>query len=130
MEHLSNVHEDHPNQHENSHKLCNEIGHPLFSLTEVQWKLRQQRDQNFSMVESHYRTNASISWKKKIQKSSTVRVRGQDSSRKVNHQSKVVWSSKIITVYNFYPFHQNRLASWVDLQTLIYVRWNSIKSFA
>ena len=25
MEHLSNDHEDHPNQHENSHKLCNEM---------------------------------------------------------------------------------------------------------
>ena len=29
MEHLSNDHEDHPNQHENSHKLCDEMGHPV-----------------------------------------------------------------------------------------------------
>ena len=29
MEHLSNDHEDHPNQDENSHKLCHEKGHPL-----------------------------------------------------------------------------------------------------
>ena len=28
MEHLSNDHKDHPNQHKNSHKLCNEMGHP------------------------------------------------------------------------------------------------------
>ena len=28
MEHLSNDYKDHPNQHENSHKLCNETGHP------------------------------------------------------------------------------------------------------
>ena len=49
MEHLPNDQEDHPNQHENGHKLCNETGHPDVSLTESQWKLRQQHDQNFPM---------------------------------------------------------------------------------
>ena len=49
MEHLSNDHEDHPNQHKNSHKVCNETGHPVLSLLESQWKLRQQYDQNFLM---------------------------------------------------------------------------------
>ena len=49
MEHLSNDHEDHPNHHQNSHKLCNETGHPIVNLTESQWKLRQQHDQNFPM---------------------------------------------------------------------------------
>ena len=49
MEHLSDDQEDHPNQWENSHKLCNEIGHPIMNLMESQWKLRQQHDQNFSM---------------------------------------------------------------------------------
>ena len=47
MEHLSNDHEDHPSQHENSHKLCDETGHPVVNLMESQWKLRQQHDQNF-----------------------------------------------------------------------------------
>ena len=42
MEHLSNDHEDHPNQHENSHKLCDETGHPVVNSMESQWKLRQQ----------------------------------------------------------------------------------------
>ena len=46
MEHLSNNIEDCPNQHENSHKLCNESGHPVVNLMESQWKLRQD-DQNF-----------------------------------------------------------------------------------
>ena len=36
MEHLLNDHEDHPNQHENSYKLCNETGHPALSLLESQ----------------------------------------------------------------------------------------------
>ena len=41
MEHLSNDHEDHSNKHEISHKLCNETGHPVLSLLESQWKVRQ-----------------------------------------------------------------------------------------
>ena len=49
MEHLSNDHEDRPNQHENSHKQCNETGHPIVNMMESQWKLRQQQDQNFPM---------------------------------------------------------------------------------
>ena len=51
MEHLPNDHEDHPNQHMNSYKLCNETGHPVLSIKESQWKLRQQRAQNFPMDE-------------------------------------------------------------------------------
>ena len=44
MEHLSNGQKDHPNPHENSHKLCDEIGHVILGLTERQWNLRQQYD--------------------------------------------------------------------------------------
>ena len=49
MEHLSNVHEKHPNQQNNSHKPGDETGHPIASLMESQWKLREQHDQNFPM---------------------------------------------------------------------------------
>ena len=49
MEHLSNDHEDLPNQHENSHKLCDETGHPINNLMESKRKLRQEHDQNFPM---------------------------------------------------------------------------------
>ena len=59
MEHPSNDHKDHPNQHENSDKLCDEMGHPVDDLMESQWKLRQH-DQNFPMGGSHCRTNASV----------------------------------------------------------------------
>ena len=41
MEHLSNDHKDHPNQHENSHKLCEETGHPVVDLMGSQLKLRR-----------------------------------------------------------------------------------------
>ena len=46
MEHLSNDHEDRPNQHENSHKLCDETEHPVLSLMKCQWKLKQPHNQN------------------------------------------------------------------------------------
>ena len=39
MEHLSNDHEDRLNQHENSHKLSDEMGYPVLSLLASQWKL-------------------------------------------------------------------------------------------
>ena len=35
MEHLSNNHEDHPNQHENSYKLCDDTGHPVLNLDKI-----------------------------------------------------------------------------------------------
>ena len=47
MEYLSNDHQDRPNQHENSPKLCDETEHPLLSFKERNWKLRQQLDKNF-----------------------------------------------------------------------------------
>ena len=49
MEYISNDHEDHPNQHEKSHKLWDEMRHPVVNLTESHWKLTEQHDQNFPM---------------------------------------------------------------------------------
>ena len=46
MEHLTNVHEDCLSQHENSYKLCDEMGHPVLNLKESPWKMRQQHEQN------------------------------------------------------------------------------------
>ena len=60
MEHNSNDKEDRPNQHKNSHKLCNETGNPVLSLMESQWKLRQQHDQNFPIEGKPCRTNTSV----------------------------------------------------------------------
>ena len=47
MEHLSNDQEDHPNEHENSHKPRHGTGNPVLSLLASRWKLRH--DQNFPM---------------------------------------------------------------------------------
>ena len=49
MEHILNDHEDHPSQHEDAYKLCDETGYPIVNLMESQWKLRQQHDQRFPM---------------------------------------------------------------------------------
>ena len=49
MEHLSDDHKDHPNQHENNQKLCDEMGYPVVNYLEDQWKLREQHDQTFPM---------------------------------------------------------------------------------
>ena len=51
MKHRSNDHKDHPNQHENSHKLCDETGHLVMNMIESQWKLGQKNDQYFLMEE-------------------------------------------------------------------------------
>ena len=49
MEHISNDYNNHPNQHKNSPKLCDETGHAVVSLTESEWKLREQHGQNLAM---------------------------------------------------------------------------------
>ena len=49
MEHLSSNHEYRLNQYQHSLKLYNEMRYPFLSLMEIQWKLRQQHDNNFSI---------------------------------------------------------------------------------
>ena len=49
MERLSNDHQDYLNQHDNSHKLCNETRYSVLSLLESKWKLRQPHDQSFQL---------------------------------------------------------------------------------
>ena len=61
MEHLSNDHEGHPNQHENSHKQCDEIGHPISSLLDGQWKVLEGDNNTFSSIAQDVReSNRSI----------------------------------------------------------------------
>ena len=84
MEHLSNDHKDCPNQHKISHKLCDEMEHPIVNLMESQWKLRQQHDLNFPMEGKPSIRNTSIRRKKEIQNSRTMRITIWDLSREVN----------------------------------------------
>ena len=68
MEHLSKDYKDHLNQHKNSHKLCNKMGHSVLSLLESQWKLRQQHDQNFPMEGKSLQNNVLVSEERKKSK--------------------------------------------------------------
>ena len=52
MGHLSNDHNDLPNQPKNSHNLSDEMRHSILSLAESKWKLKEQHDQNFPMGEA------------------------------------------------------------------------------
>ena len=91
MEHLSNDHKYHSNELKNSHKLRDEMGHPILGMIESQWKLRQPHDQMENHCrENHCRTNISARRKKEIQKSWTVKVMVRDASKKVNHLSEVI----------------------------------------
>ena len=85
---LPNDHEDHPNQHENSHKLCDGMGQLVLRLLESQWKLRQQYGQNSQWKESHCRANTSVGRKKEIWKSRTVRITVRDPIMKVNQDQE------------------------------------------
>ena len=89
MEHLSNNLEDHPNQHKNSHKLCDETGRTVVNLMESNWKLRTNMIRISQWVESHcgkILASAEINKSKRAGLKITV----WDPSRKVNDLSKGV----------------------------------------
>ena len=57
MEHLLNDHEDCPNQHKNSHKLCDETWHPVVNMMGSQWNWWENDMIKISQWrESHCRT--------------------------------------------------------------------------
>ena len=89
MEHLSNDHEDHPNQQENGHKPCIETGYPVLGLSESQWKLKQHATRINQWRKSPWATNTSVRRKNEIQKRRTVRITVMDLSKNVNYLSKV-----------------------------------------
>ena len=85
MEHLSNDQEDHSNQHENSHKLCNETDIPLWIWSRINGNWDNNTIRISQWRESHCRTITSVRRKKKVQKSSTTRITVWDQRRKVNY---------------------------------------------
>ena len=60
MEYLPKYHEDHPNQHKNSHKLCDETRNSVSNVTESQWKLRRQMIKSSQWKGSHCRIKTEI----------------------------------------------------------------------
>ena len=138
MEHLSNNHEDHPNQHENSHKLCDEMGH-LVETERRTWS--EFLNKGIAIVEQIL-----VSRNKQIQKSRTMKMTVWDPSRKDNDLSKVIWDKKVMTEFtrlisstrigmpvlmmDVKVSKNKNISRWVDRENLIYVRWNRIKNCA
>ena len=113
MEHLSNDREDHPNQHGNSNKLYNKKEHPLLSLKQSYWKLRQQHDQNFLMEAKPLQKKYQHKKKQKIQ-SKTVVVTVRDPRRKFIHPNKVVSGREI-------------MAELISCMSSIRIGWQDLK---
>ena len=93
--------------------------------------------------ESHCRTNTSTRRIKEIQKCWTERITAWDTSRKVNHLSKVIWDKKYNRVHQIYQYSRigkpvlmmdikvcngKHICRWVIRENLIYIRWNRIKN--
>ena len=143
MEHLSNDHKDHRNQHENSHNAMK-----WGILLSIWWRVNGNWDNNMIRIskwrESHCRTNSSIRRKKKSKKSRTMRITVWDLDRKVNHLSKIIWDRKVITeftrlisssrigkpvlVMDVKVTKDKNISGWVDRENFIYVGWNRIKN--
>ena len=144
MEHLSNDHEDHPNQHKNSHNLCDEMGHPVVNLMEVNGNWDNNMIRIFQWLESHCRTNPSITRKGYILNSRTIRMSGIRvgkltiwvKSFKIiykNHNTRSISSTRIgkpVLMVDVKVSKDKNISRWVDLENLIYVRWNRIKNLA
>ena len=91
MEHLSNDHLEHHNQHENSHNLCIEIGHPVLSLQEINGKSQNGTIRISQWRERHCRTNTSIR-RNKSNRAGVLRVTVRDPSMKIKHLKSFVSS--------------------------------------
>ena len=89
MVHLSNDHIDSPNQHKNSHKLCNEMGHPVLIL----WKVNGNWDNNMIRIsqwrQSHCRTNTNV----RINKSKRAGLSESQSGIQVGKTNKLAYHS-------------------------------------
>ena len=89
MEYPSNDHKNHPNQHKNSHKLCNEKWYPFGVLMKVKGDLGkniricQLRGSDCGTSDSSEEINQS----KRVGLRESLGVRGR--SGKVNHLAKV-----------------------------------------
>ena len=80
-----------------SHKLCDEIGHPIANLMESQWKLRQQHDHNFQMEGKSLQNKYQRQKKERNPKEQNCENHSLGSQQEVNHLSKILRDSKIIT---------------------------------
>ena len=147
MEHLWNDRKDYPNQHKNSHKLCDKMEHPVANWWEVNgnWETETTTSEFPNGGKAIVKQILASEERNKSKRAGlwdTV----WDLSRKVNHLSKVISDRKIITEFtrsisftrigkpvammDVKVFKDKNISRWVDWKNLIYVRWNRIKNRA
>ena len=125
MEHLSNDHGDCPNQHKNSHKLCDETGHPLW--------IWGKANRNWDMIrisqwrECHCRTNTSF------RRNKPKRAGLWESQSRIWVGKLTIW----VRLFEITEFTRSvsstkdkHISRQVDRENQIYVRWNRIKNYA
>ena len=92
---------NHPNQQKNSHKQCNETGHPVVNIMESQWKLRQQHE-----AKKEFCFRKSTEWIFFLSPTSTVYENIHIFFQNNTHTNKTISTSKLIHM-NLHFFTSN-----------------------
>ena len=131
------------------------MGHPVLSLLESQWKLRQQHDHNFPWGHSngifHCRINTGVRRKKEIQKSRTSKVTVRDPTRKVQDalsgltpflatgspfkmmKNALYFNSKTISVLKIFKFLSwlfGHVTTWVDKKDKVNFKFYEVTAWS
>ena len=134
MEHLLNDYKDHPNQHKNSHKLCDEMGLPFVNLMANEFPNGGKTIVEQTLVSEE------------INKSKRVGLWESQSRIWVGKLTNWVRSFAIITEFarwinstrigkpvlmmDVKVLEEKNISRWVDWENLIDVTWNWIKNHA
>ena len=108
MEHIWNDHKDHPSQHENSHKLCNEMGHPLSEFD------RKSMETEITAWSQFPYDGKVIAEQKLVPKERNSKEQDWESQSGAWRETLTIRVRSFITVHLVYQFHQNRLARPYD----------------
>ena len=93
MEHIWNDHKDHPSQHENSHKLCNEMGHPLSEFDRKSMETEITAWSQFPYDGKVIAEQKLVPKERKKFKRAGLRVAVWGLKRNINHPSKIIYNS-------------------------------------
>ena len=141
MEPLSNYPEDHPSQHKNSHKLCNEMQYPILSLLESQWKQatawpefsngRKVIVEQILASEEMNKSKRARLWESQSRicvGKVTIWVSSFEIAKFTRYTSSTRIGDPVLTTD--IKVTKDKHSRWVDRENLIYVRWNRIKNCA
>ena len=137
MDHLSSDHKESPNQQENSHKKCNELGKPIVNdgkSKETETTTWSEFPNGGKAIIEQILASEEINESRRA----GLRIIVWYLSRKANHLSKVVWERKTITeltisissarigkwvfVVDVKVSKDKHISRWVDQENRIFVR--------